>query len=781
VSREHDDKIQHLLKEVVDHFDKEDRAVRERQIRTWRRLKLYWEGFQRVWWNDVAHDWKIYDEQMIAESSSDQGYYDKPVNVFRALLETIIAALSVNIPNIVCYPDDADNPLDVATAKAGTKIAGLLAKHNDLSLLWLHCLYIWCTEGMVACYTYPKADDSFGTYEENNYEDESTEAYQCPNCGSQLNDDLFTQAEDFANTEKDEFDPDDSDVPLHDELAKGQIICPQCSIQLDPDLQKTTLVTTRLVGTTTKPKTRQCMEAYGGLYVKIPVYAMKQEDCPYLILAYEIHYSQVLKRYEHLAKEDFNLKTSAGGMYDPYERWGRLNPQYNGEYPLNTVTVRNCWLRPWAFNILPEEDAKFLKKEFPDGAKVVFANEIYAESENEALDDCWTIRQDPLSDYIHHDPLGMMLVNIQDITNEIISLVLQTIEHGISQTFADPAVVNFDQYRQQEATPGMIIPTKAPRTGMKIADGFFETRTANLSGEVLPFSEKIQEFGQFVSGALPSLFGGALDNSNTASEYSMSRAQALQRLQNIWKTLLVFWKNINGKAINSFIKELSTDERYVAKDEHGEFYNVFIRKSELLGKLGNIELEATENLPLTWGQRNGILMQFMQNANPMFMQMLMDPENINILKEAMGLEDMVVPGEDDRQKQYEEILQLTNSEPLQVPQPVMGPPGPNGEPPQPMMGPDGQPMIEPQEQPSVPIDPEIDNHAIQGQICRHWLVSDAGRLAKLENPVGYRNVMLHMKEHLMAMQPPPGSQPAPPPNMHQPQPQAAPQQQGAPQ
>ena len=39
-----DEEVQRLLKEVVTHFDREDREIRERQIRTWRRLKLFWEG-----------------------------------------------------------------------------------------------------------------------------------------------------------------------------------------------------------------------------------------------------------------------------------------------------------------------------------------------------------------------------------------------------------------------------------------------------------------------------------------------------------------------------------------------------------------------------------------------------------------------------------------------------------------------------------------------------------------------------------------------------------------
>jgi hypothetical protein len=49
--------------------------------------------------------------------------------------------------------------------------------------------------------------------------------------------------------------------------------------------------------------------------------------------------------------------------------------------------------------------------------------------------------------------------------------------------------------------------------------------------------------------------------------------------------------------------------------------------------------------------------------------------------------------------------------------------------------------------PSIEPDFEVDNHLLAADIDRRWLVSDAGRLCKLENPLGYENVLLHMKLH----------------------------------
>jgi ribosomal protein S27AE len=338
--------IQKLLKEVCDHFDKEDRATRERQIRTWRRLKLMWDGFQRVWYSEVAHDWRVWDDQINADSSN-QSYYDKPINIFRAYLESIIAALSITIPPIKCYPDDADNPLDLATAKAGDKIGELIYRHNDVVLLWLHALFVFCTEGMIACYSYPREDEKYGTYEKDEYEEITEEQRLCPNCNEQLADELF------SNRELDEFMPGDDDVEIKNIIKNQGPICPECGSMLDPELQKSPLIVTRLIGKTTHPKSRICTEVYGGLYVKVPNYAMKQEDTPYLIFSYETHYANAIERYGHLrSKLNTKIGPGSGGLYDPYERWARLNPQYNGEYPMDTVTVRNNWLRCAAFNVL---------------------------------------------------------------------------------------------------------------------------------------------------------------------------------------------------------------------------------------------------------------------------------------------------------------------------------------------------------------------------------------------------------------------------------------------
>jgi len=732
------EEVQKLLKDVVYHFDQEDRSVRDRQIRTARKLKFLWEGIENIWYSEVAHDWRIWNE--VETDDTDQASYDKPVNVFRAYLESIIAALSVVVPPIKCFPDDADSTLDLSTAKAGDKIAQLIFRHNNVNLLWLHALFIYMTEGMIACYSYSKSDKKYGTYEDKKLTEdiEEHEYTSCPECGYQIEDQLITPELEAIKArlelEKDKFQPNDSDIIVQDFVQGDMDMCPACMQEILPIIQREPLIITRLVGVTQEAKTRICLEAYGCLYVKIANYARKQEDTPYLIYSYETHYANVVEQFNHLHGKfgkDLRdkIKTSAGPK-DPYEEWSRLSTQYQGEFPLNVVTVRNAWLRPAAFNVLPEQkDIDKLKEDYPNGARVVIVNDCFAEAVNEALDDCWSLSHNPLADHLNHDPLGLLLTSIQEITNDLISLIVQTIEHGIGQTFADPAVLNFKAYRQLEANPGGVYEA-TPKSGKSLNDAFYEAKTAILSPEVMPFAQNIQSLAQLVSGALPSLFGGSLEGSETASQYSMSRAQALQRQQNTWKILVALWKDIFGKAIPMFIKETKDqgDERDVQRDKDGNFINVFIRRAELEGKIGKIELEANENLPLTWSQQKDLIMEIFKSGNPELMAFLTAPENLPLVKQAIGLPDFFVPGEDDRNKQYDEIKLLLNSEPIPTMDPMMP------------------------ETSSVDVDPIYDKHPIEFEIVQKWVTSEAGRLAKIENELGYRNVLLHGIAHMQQIQ-----------------------------
>lgn len=724
---EYSEEVQRNLKTIIDHFDQSDRATRERQIRLWKKLEFYWSGMQRIWWDEVAHDWRVYDVESEADDNQ-AGYYDKPINVFRAYLESIIAALSATVPKIKCFPDDADNPSDLLTAKGGTKIASLVYDHIDADLLWIKALFVFCLQGMVAAYNYTAEDESYGTVEQDEYKDfeENESVSICPSCGKVFEGDELAVAKSIRSAEGDQFRPDqDTLIP---ELENEGIICPQCQMMINPDVQDRTITVRRIVGKINVPKARQCIDINGGLFVNVPNWARYQSDCLYLEYAYETHYANVLFKYpglrEKLGINNSNLSSSNAGS-EWYGRWGRLSPQYLGETPENTPTVRNWWLRPAAFEVISDEAQRDeLKKLFPNGAKCVFVNDQYAEAKQEKLDDYWTLTFNPLSEYIHFDPLGLLLVSVQDITNDLLSLTLQTIEHGIPQTFADPSVLNFEQYRNAEVAPGAVFPAKA-KGGKNLGEGFYTVATATLSKEVDPFAERVNRLGQLASGAQPQLWGGSgPSNQRTATQDQMSLNQSIGRLQTTYKIFNSWWKNIFGKVIPAYIENMIDDERIV-QEKGDSFVNLVIKKAEMDGKIGSIHLESSEELPKTWSQIRAMVMELINLNNPEIMTLLGAPENLEVLQKVFGATGLQVPNEKDRTKQYDEIGLLIKSEPFIAGNEVM-------------------PSIMPEEL--------VDNHVVEAEICRSWLVGEAGRQAKMDNKAGYENVLAHFKAHVMFIQ-----------------------------
>jgi hypothetical protein len=728
--------IQADLKTIITHFDKEDRPVRERQLRMWRRMEFLWAGFSQTYWDDVAHDYRVFGMEESTDNDNDDYFYDKPVNVFRAYLESIIAALAMTVPGIKCSPADATNSLDLQMASAGDKISRLVYKHNDVSILWAKAFYIYALQGMVASYNYTNSDEKYGTYKKDQFEEEKGEQtiQTCSNCGNEVQPE---ESEKIEELESDEFNPDDEDALvqylINNAKKDSKFICPQCLSDADPEIGKKEVVVKRLVGKTDEPKSRQIIEVLGGLNVKVPIYSDSQEKIPCLIYDREEHYTYALKLFPELYGV---IGESSSGGYDAFEKWARLSTQYLGDYPNKTVTIRKAWIRPWAYYVLgsgkgAEEKVARLKRKFPNGAYVCLINDKFAEACNEDLDDHWTLTVNPLSRYIHFDPLGMLLTSIQEITNDVISLVLQTMEHGIGQTYADPSVVDFEAQRNAEAKPGMMFPTK-PHSGRTLQESFYEIKTATLSSEVDPFTDKLESMGQFVSGAFPSIYGGDQSNSSrTAAQYSMSGQRAMQRLQTPWKMMTAWWKNTFAKVIPAYIQDVEYDINDVQKDKSGNFVNVLIRASELEGTLGSIELEGAESLPISPSQQQDILFKLFQMNNPEIIQALTTPENAYMLREVLGLPNFIVPGESDRNKQYYEIELLLNSAP------VPGPPGLDGQ---------------PQEVPSIEAELLVDNHFVEATVLREWLVSEAGRQAKIDQPQGYKNCLLHLQQHIQMRQ-----------------------------
>ena len=726
-----------LLNTLIEQLELGEDTVRELMVKVWRKMENYWRDRQYIIWDEFSGDWRTPDEMRELDSSLeiDPASYAKIVNVYKAHGQAIISALSAGLPYVRFFPDDADSQDDVFTAKSYSKLAELIQKRNKGQLIFIRALYILYNFGTVFAYNENKDTTQFGTFKKSIYTDVPVVNRNnfCPNCGQMLGSEQFDLPSAPATPPnpsmmgQESFGPAPAQVeppqmgPETVQPPNGSQVCPNCGIEAPPDFEDYEEIISRITGTTEEPKSHESIEVFSALHVKVPHWCTSQTQIPLLTLETEEHTAYLKEVYPEAGE-----KVTPTGDDTTGDRMGRRNADYRGETPRDLSTFRRSWIRPWAFNALGSpDDVAYLKSLYPSGVYVARIEDLVVEALEDRLDDHWTITIDPTSSHLHADPLAQSLVPVQDITNELTNLTLETIEFGIPETFYESDALDAEQYKKSEARPGMLYPAKS-RPQMGLDSSFHTIKASALSQEVDTFADRMTQAGQFVSGAFPTIWGGAMEGGGgTAKEYESSRAMALQRLNLSWINIKTWWSELMSKSVRSFAVNMKDDERYVQK-KGSSFINVWIRRAEMNGKVGQVEADINEAFPISWAQKRDILMGLIAMKNPMIEAVFQHPENSGIIAATVGFPDLYIPGDDDRNKQLYEISQL-----------IMAQPTPTG-----IAGPDGQEVL----QPTIPI-ALWENHPVEAETCKAWLKSEVGLDAKETNPAGYMNVVSHMQMH----------------------------------
>jgi len=181
---------------------------------------------------------------------------------------------------------------------------------------------------------------------------------------------------------------------------------------------------------------------------------------------------------------------------------------------------------------------------------------------------------------------------------------------------------------------------------------------------------------------------------------------------------------------------------------------------------GNWYVEVDTTYPDTRAMKRAVFNAlFEQGAkDPILMKFLTLPENLELFKEVMGVEELEIPGADAALQQKREIEEMLNGE-----GPV--PPSPDemkaavaalaqkaaqamqqnpGMPPPPP--PDEEQLEKSLSQPTVPIDPEWDMHAEHIQVITDWLCSQARYNAEAEGKLDQiEDIKLHGELHKKAL------------------------------
>lgn len=674
--------LKDCLKILVDKYEKEDSFIRKQQIRMWKKNEEFWHGMQHIFWSETRQDWvspiemKMFDQEE-GRTGVDGPFYDYVINIFRPHGEAVIAALGAQVPTVRFPPDDAEDEEDIQTSRTYNKISDLIDRHNQVKSLQLMTLFQMWNQGDVFWYHASKADKAFGMTHIENFKKQLT----CKACGK---------------TE-----------PMDDQEVEGMKKCSECGGELEAQ--------TVLDGFDEAPKTRVVIDSFGGLHVKVPFWARAQGDCGYLIWSLDQPKPFLQEIYDHISEK---IETDAFDAQSS-EKQGRTPSSFSNtsraDDNLDNATHRRIWMRPWVINGLPStkaEEKKKLRKMFPNGIYVSYVGNVYAESRDEDLDKHWTIVKCGMSTYIHSDPIGQPLISPQELRNTLVNITVETIEQGMSSGFADPEVLNFNTYAAHEARPGMIYPAK-PKPGQNLGVSFYESGRATLSKEVGQFAQQLDKDAQFVVGSFPSLYGGPGEGkSRTLGEYQQSRQQALQRLSIVWSLFCIGWTKLKQKCVHLYVENMIEDERFTVPDPHkkGDYANVWIRKAELTGHVGEVEPESGDNFPVSMGAKQALFFKLLEMNNEFINAALFDPENRRDIADLTGFTDLEIPGESQRMKQVGEINAIIKGE-------------------------------------QVTVDPLVDEHPIHISTCKSFLVGQIGLDLKKTNPIAYQAITQHLQTH----------------------------------
>ncbi len=211
----------------------------------------------------------------------------------------------------------------------------------------------------------------------------------------------------------------------------------------------------------------------------------------------------------------------------------------------------------------------------------------------------------------------------------------------------------------------------------------------------------------------------------------------------MWRRLKQFYGDVMLLSVDCFRKNRPNDVEMPFLGAGGQFEAKFIRLADLKGNI-QAHPESDETFPRLKSQQRAVLQQLMSSPDPTIQAALREPANLGFIKSLIGLSELVVPGDDARDKQLREIQQLLASAPVVVHVPRAA------------SGGDGETAASGEKTEAhlistIPVDEMLDDHATEFEECRRWASSDGGQIARAQNPAGFANVRAHAAEHAAAL------------------------------
>ena len=537
------------------------------------------------------------------------------------------------------------------------------------------------------------------------------------------------------------------------------------------------------------PKVEPITTPHGVLETKLPILSNYQCEMPYIFFNDELDVSYAKERYPNAAQKIKEGNETLGES--AYERLARLGVLQGTKHRIqasdsfNHLTSRHrCFVRPSGYHRIPDPDMRQkFRQVFPDGFYGTYCGTVYCESENVSMDDMVAIAHARKGDGQNRPGLLTPLIPLQETFNDLMNLWHEIYDYCVPTIWMDKTI-DIQALREQVSEPGNH--QSAPgKPGQPLSDLFWPEPESQVPPELIEALNYLSgQLAQFITGALPALFGGPMEDQKTAKGYQMARDQAMGRIGLPWSAMQELYAAIYKQGILLVARHESADDRTVSvlAGEGRQQQKVILNIKDLTKGKFHCFPDQDTNFPETTTSQRQLVMVLQQMAvgSPQLQAILSVPDNVEKQLEILGIPDWMVPAAEARDQQLREIEELLTQPPI--------PPSPEemmqaseqfgiatgmahgaGLPPPPP--PDPKKLMESLSKSSVPIDEQYDLHQVHYQEVQNWLASSK-RIEEEEkgNLMGIENVRLHGIAHFKVMQAQLASMPPPPP----------PQQQGSP-
>jgi hypothetical protein len=715
-----------VLKGLASKVSQRDLVSRRLEVRDAWKARYFYRGNQHLF-NGPKGSWVL--PAMVLTGGQSYDDHARETNVYLAFGDILTASLTAGVPSVRFEPSDPNNPADNSGAENADDARMLIERNNDMIVVQEDIARYIYTDGRSCVYTRHILDGQRFGY---------------------TNPEPDAQEEDSYLPETGGMGPSQAEGEAEQHAPKGEV------------------------------RGSEVIRAFGVLEVKLPIQARDQACSSFLQFSEEVDITTAKAMYPDVAEEI--TPAQAPTAESDYERLARTSimmgmrpSSMTSDSMTYNTTLQRTWIRPsFFFEEQDDDNREWLFENFPNGVMTVVAGSVFCEARNESMDDHWTTIHARPGDGMHRPALGSPAIPIQEKINDLVDLMQEQCMHQIPATWVDPEI-DIAGLSSTKSRPKDYFKAPKPSTpGRAIADLFYTEPQIALAEGFMQYLQWL--FGdclQMLTGGYPALFGGNTGSNDTASGIASQRDQALGRIGLTWRNMKAGYAQIIRQAVQAaaqYRKEKISGE---VTGSDGRIQKLAIDPQDLKGNIRCFP-DTDENFPESWVAQRAVWQQIIDMAakNPVLAGLLNTPRNLRLAKDKVGVPELTIPGGDSSEKQLSEIMLLMQAAPIPNPQlqqmqmqaAQMAQGAQMGQPVDPNAAMQLQqqmaqipPMVS-----SIPIDPDLDDHASEMAEIKTWANSAEGIKARAENPDGFQNVTLHFKEHQAAMaqaQIPPAAKP----------------------